>query len=295
MDKSITTADGLRLHLLHWPAAEPARGTVLIVHGLGEHSGRYAHVAAQLNLAGWHVLGYDHRGHGWSEGARGAVPDSEALLRDLAAVIDTCRSRLPTPLILLGHSIGGLVAARFVAAGLDAQRPTWWRDTDGLVLSSPALDPGMNAVQKLLLASIGPIAPDLALGNGLKPEWLSHEHSVVELYRNDSLVHDRITPRLVRFIVDGGRSVIDCAARWPLPTLLLYAGSDRCVAPRGSAAFAAAAPKAQVQARVFPAMFHEIFNEPGRGEVFALLTGWLAQREETVAKTRPDIRSRSRA
>ena len=274
MKTTLTTADGLALSLREWPRAE-ARGTVLIVHGLGEHIGRYTHVAAHLNAAGWRVVGYDQRGHGASEGARGALAAEDSLLSDLALTIDAVRAEHPGPLLLLGHSMGGLVAARFCAEGLADVPAPWFRAIDALVLSSPALDPGMNALQKGLLAVLGGLAPNLAVGNGLKPAWISRDPAVVQAYINDPRVHDRVTPRLVRFIVNGGRHVLAQAAHWRLPTLLLYAGSDRCVAPAGSAAFAQAAPKAVLTAREFAPLFHEIFNEPEQGEVFAALESWL--------------------
>jgi alpha-beta hydrolase superfamily lysophospholipase len=268
MNPTLNAADGLTLHLREWPCPD-ARGTVLIVHGLGEHVGRHAHVAAQLNAWGWNVVGYDQRGHGASEGARGALARSDDLLRDLAVVVDAVRSEHPGPLVLLGHSMGGLVAARFVAERL--------RPVDALVLSSPALDAGMNAFQKLLLAVLGPLAPNLAVGNGLKPAWISRDPAVVTAYQADPLVHDRVTPRLARFIVDAGEFVRARAAQWSVPTLLLYAGSDRCVAPAGSAALAATAPRAVLTAREFAPLFHEIFNEPERREVFAVLGEWLGR------------------
>ena len=276
MNDTLTTADGLQLHVAHWPAAGVPRGSVLIVHGLGEHHARYAHVAAQMNAWHWNVVGYDQRGHGRSDGARGRLDESEDLLRDLALVVDRVRAQAPAPLVLLGHSLGGLIAARFVAEGLRPQPARWYRRVDALVLSSPALDPGMNAAQKLLLKVMEPLAPTLAVNNGLKPAWISRDPAVVEAYRTDPRVHDRITPRLVRFVLDAGALVLRQAPHWTLPTLLLYAGSDRCVAPAGSASFAAAAPSAVLEAREFKPLFHEIFNEPEQREVFAALDGWLA-------------------
>jgi alpha-beta hydrolase superfamily lysophospholipase len=272
---NLTTDDGLKLHVREWPC-DDARGTVLIVHGLGEHIGRYAQVAAQLLRCGRNVVGYDQRGHGQSEGARGRLNRPDDLLRDLARVIDAVRARHPGPLVLLGHSMGGLVAAQMVAGGLVSPAPAWHRPIDALVLSSPALDAGMSGAQKALLAVLGPLAPNLALGNGLEPAWISRDPAVVEAYIGDPLVHDRVTPRLVRFIVDGGEFVSAHAAHWRVPTLLLYAGSDRCVAPAGSAAFAAAAPARVVTARVFAPLFHEIFNEPEQADVFAVLAAWLS-------------------
>jgi len=176
--------------------------------------------------------------------------------------------------VLLGHSLGGLIASRFV---LGAAGAAWPRGVDALVMSSPALDPGMNAFQKGLLGVLGPIAPNLAVNNGLKPAWISRDPAVVRAYEADPLVHDRVTPRLVRFIVDGGLAVRAAAAAWRVPTLLMWAGSDRCVAPAGSAAFAAAAPRELVRTREFKPLFHEIFNEPEQGEVFGVLQPWLAE------------------
>src|SRR5580765_1888839 len=203
---SLRTADGLKLHVREWPCDDP-RGTVLIVHGLGEHIGRYEHIAAQLLRCGRNVVGYDQRGHGDSAGARGRLSHPDDLLRDLALVIDAVRARLPGPLVLLGHSMGGLVAARMVAGGLESPPPAWFRKVDALVLSSPALDAGMSGAQKLLLKVLGPLAPTLAVGNGLQPDWISRDPAVVKAYALDPLVHDRVTPKLVRFIVDGGEFV----------------------------------------------------------------------------------------
>jgi alpha-beta hydrolase superfamily lysophospholipase len=279
LPEHLDTRDGLKLHLRDWPAEAPAARGVLIVHGLGEHIGRYAHVAAQLNAWGWPAFGYDQRGHGRSEGPRGGLAHDDDLLHDLAAVIDAVRAVMPGPLVLLGHSMGALVAARFVAGTADTIGAAWMRPVNALVLSSPALDPGISIPRKLLLASLGRLAPKLALGNGLKPEWISHDAQVVRNYVADPLVHDRVTPRLARFIVDGGAAVAERAAGWAVPTLLLYAGSDRCVAPAGSAGFAAAAPQAVVAAHEFRPLYHEIFNEPEQAEVFGVLHDWLSTLE----------------
>ncbi|MDN3918828.1 alpha/beta hydrolase [Roseateles violae] len=286
--RTLKTDDGLPLHWRQWskPGLERARGTVLIVHGLGEHIGRYEALAARLNRWGWHVVGHDQRGHGASGGPRGDIADPDCLLRDLALVIDEVRADAGLgggPLLLLGHSMGGLLAARFVAGGLAAHSggplPAWFRPVDGLVLSSPALDPGMSGWQRLQLALGVALAPHLAVGNGLKPAWIARDPAVVAAYQRDPLVHDRITPSLARLIVDAGRQLRQQdAPHWLMPTLLLWAGRDRCVAPAGSAEFAAAAPSALVRAHCFDALFHEIFNEPEREQVFARLQAWLGDR-----------------
>lgn len=271
---NITTDDGVSLYLHHWPAAAPARGQVLLCHGLGEHMGRYGHVAAALNAHGWDVHGWDHRGHGRSGGRRGDVPGPEALLRDTARVIDALRQP-GKPFILLGHSMGGAVAARFAAEACSPTPAAWSRPLDGLVLSSPALDPGLSGAQKLALALAESLAPGLAVSNGLKPGWICRDPAVVAAYVADPLVHDRITARLTRFIVDAGAQAIAAAPHWVVPTLLMWADADRCVAPRGSEAFAAAAPAHRVATRPWPGLSHEIFNEPEQSEVLAALTHWL--------------------
>ncbi|MBI5718200.1 MAG: alpha/beta hydrolase [Burkholderiales bacterium] len=273
IDEQMVTQDGLRLHLRRWPAGADARGFVQIVHGLGEHIGRYEHVAAVLNAAGWHVAGHDQRGHGRSEGPRGDIAHPLALLGDLAMVTDHLRGSGPR--VLLGHSMGGLVAARFVAENLQAQTARFARDFDALVLSSPALDIGMSKGQRMLLGVLGRLAPGLRVGNGLKPQWVSRDPAVVKAYTLDPLVHDRVTPRLVRFMVDNAAHVLALAPHWRVPTLLMWAGEDLCVDPRGSEAFAAAVPAGLLRKRRYRNLYHEIFNEPEKGDVLADLTQWL--------------------
>lgn len=268
---TFVASDGDNVAIQDWPLGQsrPLRGVVLLVHGLGEHAGRYDHVARRLNNWGFAVRGHDQFGHGESGGARGGLPTDTRLLDDLADIVDSTRVRMErkTPLILLGHSLGGLVAARFVALAM--------RPVEALVLSSPALDPGLNAMQKLLLAVLPKIAPNMRVGNGLDPSLISHDPAVVAAYRADKLVHDRISGRLARFIADGGPATVALAAKWKVPTLLLYAGADKLVNPAGSRAFAAAAPKEVVSAHCFETLYHEIFNELDAEPVFAELKKWL--------------------
>ena len=271
----LTARDGTNLVVVDWPLSKgPVRGVVLIVHGLGEHAWRYDHVAERLNSWGFAVRAYDQYGHGESMGPRGALPSADRLLSDLAEVVDESRFRMSenTPLIVLGHSMGGLVAGRFVSLAM--------RPLQGLVLSSPAFDPGLNAFQKLLLAVLPRVAPDLRVGNGLNPELISHDPTVVAAYKADPLVHDRISARLAVFIAENGPATIAAAASWTVPTLLLYAGEDKLVNPMGSRAFAAAAPSQMVSTRCFDGLYHEIFNEaaPQREAVFDELKRWLDAR-----------------
>lgn len=279
---TVTTRDGWRLATTHWPvaAAQTPRGVAVIVHGLGEHVGRHAHVAAHLNALGWAALGDDHRGHGRSPGARGVIQSQDDFLHDLAAVVDAARAAYPgLPLLLVGHSLGGAIAARFVAALAQPHEDTasapWARPVDALVLSSPALALQMSAVQKALLATFGRLAPGLPVGNGLRPEWVCHNPDTVAAYRADPLVHSRVCARLTHFLLAAGQTARARAPHWTTPTLVLWGGQDRCVDPAGSRAFADAAPKAWVQAQAFPGLSHEIFNEREQAQVLQVVTDWL--------------------
>jgi alpha-beta hydrolase superfamily lysophospholipase len=270
-----TASDGDNLAVQDWPLPEDdrPRGLVVIVHGLGEHAGRYDHVARRLNGWGFAVRSYDQYGHGESDGVRGALPRKHRLLDDLADIVESSRARVPgVPLIVLGHSMGGLVASRFTARGV--------LPVDGLVLTSPALATRMNALQKLLLAVVPRVAPNFTVGNGLNPDFVSHDPRVVAAYRADPLVHDRISGRMGQFIAEGGAKVVAQAPSWKVPTLLMYAGADRLVDPAGSRAFAAAAPKDVVSAHCFDDLYHEILNEPAAmaEPVFATLRQWLDAR-----------------
>jgi alpha-beta hydrolase superfamily lysophospholipase len=271
---TFTASDGDNLAVQDWPLPEglALRGVVVLVHGLGEHAGRYDHVARRLNQWGFAVRGYDQYGHGESGGVRGALPQSGRLLDDLVDIVDSTRARMDdeTPLILLGHSMGGLVARCFVAQNR--------RRIDGLVLSSPALDPGLNSFQRMLLAIMPKLAPNFTVGNGLDANFISHDPEVVAAYSNDPRVHDRVSGRLARFIADGGPYVLSRAPKWKVPTLLMYAGADHLVNPRGSREFAAQAPQERVTVRCFDELFHEIFNEPDAEPVFDTLRQWLDAR-----------------
>jgi alpha-beta hydrolase superfamily lysophospholipase len=290
-----TARDGENLALYEWPMAAweadnalPPRAVVLIVHGLGEHASRYDHVAKQLLEWGFAARAYDQRGHGESGGERGGLSSETLLLEDLAEVVDDTRQRAlrlprpdgadsaaePLPLILLGHSLGGLVAGRFVSLKV--------RPVEGLVMSSPALDPGLNLFQKLLLATLPRLAPNLRVNNGLKPEFISHDPQVVSRYRADPRVHAKISARLAQFIATAGPATVAAASQWSTPTLLMYAGADKLVNPAGSRAFAEAAAARDgarvVTARCFEAHYHELFNELERAPVFASLKAWLDAR-----------------
>lgn len=266
---SLLAADGTRLQLYAWPG-EARRGTVLIVHGLGEHAGRYAHVAAWLAERGFATRAYDHRGHGRSAGARGVTPSPGALLDDLGQVVQALRPK-DGRFILLGHSMGGAVTAEFVARRI--------RSADAVILSSPALKAKLSFVQKAKLAIGLALMPALAVGNELDATGIAHDPATVQAYLDDPLVHDRVCARLAKSILDAGDVALAAAPKWGTPTLLVYGGSDRLVDPAGSDAFAASAPREVVESKRFAALYHEILNEGAlAAPVFARIEQFLDAR-----------------
>ena len=263
--------DGQRVFVRDWPLAR-ARGAVLLAHGLGEHSGRYQGLAAWFNQRGYAVRGYDQRGHGQSGGRRGGLRRADDLLEDLAAVYRDYAGRQPHAPLLLGHSMGGLVALRAVLDG--AVTPP------ALVLSSPALRSRESPRMIRLAQVLGRWLPHLPLRSALDATKLSHDPGVAAGYREDPLRHGWITPRLADFIFREGEACIAEAASLEVPTLLLVAEGDELVDPAGSRAFArAAAPTGQLTTRFFAALYHELFNEtePGRSQVLMQLGDWLGR------------------
>lgn len=237
------------------------------MHGLGEHCGRHAHVARFFNECGWSVRTYDHRGHGLSGGRRGYVPDDEAVLRDAKLVFDDFARRFDTPPLLLGHSMGGLIAARFATAGVSP--------IGGLILSSPALAIPMTGGQKLLLKTLSALAPGLAVSNGLQTRYLSHDPAVEAAYKKDPLVHGKITPRLLNFMLRAIAFSQAQASVLAVPTLLVVAGDDRLVDASGSDAFLARLKPGIGTMHRYADYYHEIFNEVGAARVFDDIRAWL--------------------
>jgi alpha-beta hydrolase superfamily lysophospholipase len=268
---SLNMTDGTRLSVWDYPdvALSEASAVVVLVHGLGEHQGRYGHVAAHLAQWGYAVRSYDHVGHGLSAGTRGGISRPMQMVDHLVDVLKATRARMAPQarLLVLGHSLGGLVAARTAMAHPEA--------FDGLVLSSPALDAGMTAVQRVLVSTLPYLLPNLRVSNGLNLDDLSHDARVAEAYREDPLCHDKISARLAKFIGTEGAAVIGHASSWPVRTLLLYSGQDRCVSPLGSQRFAQRAPQAMVSSSVFHSLKHEIFNEQDVELVWNALRSWL--------------------
>lgn len=268
--RTVTRPDGVNLFVRDWPLDAP-RAHVLIVHGLGEHIGRYEALAKWLNYEGIAVRGFDHRGHGQSGGARGVLLQAQDMMNDTVALYTGFASEMGTAPLLLGHSMGGLIATSLVV-----QRIV---EPQGLIASSPAYNAGLSALQRLLVTALNALAPNMTVANGLKVDKLSHDINVVNAYKTDTLVHNRISARLAGFIHHEGQVVMRHAGLLNVPMLLVAAGADELVNPQGSLDFAQAAPVEHLTFKLYDAAFHELFNETAqyREPVLSDLQHWLNQ------------------
>jgi alpha-beta hydrolase superfamily lysophospholipase len=272
---TLETADGLNLSLRHWETeGVPHQWTFVLVHGLGEHSGRYQHLAEWFTPRGATVYAMDLRGHGRSGGQRGHAPSLKALLDDLDSIVMRARTERGGPVVLIGHSFGGLLA---IAFALD--RPD---HIDKAVFSAPALIARVKVpAWKQALARVLPtIAPRASFANEIDPNVLSHDPTVGPAYRGDPLVHNQITAGLYASSIARGNEFIERAAELRVPFLLMHGRDDQIVDPAGSQRFFARATAPDRAFCLYPGFYHEIFNEVDRERVFQDIESWLTQRTD---------------
>jgi acylglycerol lipase len=267
-------ADGLLLTRQAWrPAGAPA-AVLAVVHGYGEHGGRYRGFAEDMAARGYESHVYDLRGHGRSGGPRGHLGRFTDYLDDTAVFLDAVREEQPRrPLYLLGHSLGGLIAAAFV----EDQRAD---ALAGLILSSPFLGLGMRVPPLKIGAArlLSLVAPSMKIGNTLDAAALSHDQDVVRAYGVDPLNHHVATARWAAEVLAAQSATLSAAGAIRLPLLVLYADADAVADPDASRELFAGAGSADKTVHCYEGYYHEIFNEIGRETVFADLAAWLAAR-----------------
>jgi alpha-beta hydrolase superfamily lysophospholipase len=257
---SLTTSDGLNLHLKNWPLAQ-AKGQVLIVHGMGEHSGRYQHVADFYQQHGFGVWAYDQRGHGRSEGPKGHAPSLDALLDDLDLVIKQVKSNaLDLPLVLRGHSMGGNVVLNY------ATRRKF--EAQALVLTGPWIQLAFAPPAWKVKAAkwLNTLMPGLTLKNDLDVTKISTDPAVVQAYVDDPLVHDRISASMGYNLMEAANFLNQWKGEMPTSTLIMHGAADQITSCPASEAFAHR-NTGKVQFKAWEGLYHEIHNEAAQLEI----------------------------
>ncbi len=259
-----------------WPAeVRPPRAVVGLVHGLGEHSGRYPQLVAALNAAGFAVTAVDLPGHGRSAGKRGHIPDYEQALDALVAFAAFSRQQFDSqPFFFYGHSLGGNLVANVVLR----------RDVAGLqgaVISSPWLRLAFEppAYKVWLARTVGRWLPGLLQPNGLDPADLSRDPAVGEAYARDPLVHDRISAALFLSAYEAGLWALTHAGQLRVPVLLMHGTADRLTSPEASREFCRRAGE-PCTLRLWEGFYHEVHHEIGRDAVYRAVLDWLNERLE---------------
>jgi len=274
----VTTSDGLELFWQSW-TPETTRGVMVLVHGLAEHSGRYAATADYFAQQGWAVYAGDLRSHGFSpdghKPGRVHVDKFSDYARDVDALLALATERHPdVPRIILGHSMGGLISLSYAI-----DKP---ESLDGAVISSPAL--GMHPeftpplMLKLLVRILSRLAPRVRFASDLDTNAISRDPDVVKAYIDDPLVSEKVSARWYAEIMKAIDGAHQRAANLCLPVLLMQSGSDRLVDPDAAPRWAANAPAELVDLVVWEGLFHEMFNEPEQDQVRAKVTNWLDER-----------------
>ncbi|AMV41919.1 hydrolase [Paraburkholderia caribensis] len=271
------TRDGLELPLYRWRAAGLRCATVALIHGLAEHAGRYAPLAQALNANGIELVAVDLRGHGNAPGRRAWIERFDEYLLDADALV-TEAARNDGPLFLMGHSMGGAIAALYAIEKQAAQR----RHLNGLILSSPALAPGGDVPRWMLALSqkisrAWPSFPAMKIDAAL----LSRDPSVVEANRNDPLVHHGAIPArtgaellLAMQRIERGRAGL----RTPL--LIWHGTKDKLTEPEGSRDFGARAGSPDKTLTLYEGSYHETMNDLDRKRVIDALVAWILKRSE---------------
>ena len=254
-----------------WPATGQADAVVLISHGLGEHSGRYEHVAAAFKAAGFSVFALDHLGHGHSPGKRAFINRFTDLTEGVSELRAHIAKEMPAlPVFLVGHSLGGLIAA---SAVLSAEQ-----DYEGLIMTGPALGVPTPppSWQVLLLRVFSALTPGLKALE-LDANAICRDQAVVEAYVADPLVHHQNIPaRMVVSLFDEGASVMSRAQDISLPVLLLHGEADQLTSSAASQEFVETLGSSDKQCTIYEGMYHELFNEPEQDEILSRCCEWIS-------------------
>jgi len=265
--------DNLDIFAQAWePTMPQPKAVVCLVHGLGEHTSRYEHVAEAFGKQGFILFGADLRGHGRSGGARGHISSIEDFMKDIDTSLEQAHLHYPgLPLILYGHSLGGIQVLYY---GL-TRKP----NVKGVIATSSGLHTALEKQHlKVMMAKVlGSLMPNTSMDSGLDPKSISHDESVVQAYIDDPLVHDKVSLGFGKIMVGVTGWTLAHANEFPLPLLLLHGKADRIAFPSSSIEFAASL-KEKCTLVLWDDAYHELHNEPEKEEVFKTMTLWMDAR-----------------
>ena len=266
--KSLKAKDGTQLFVRENTPPQ-YKGIICIVHGFGEHGGRYAHVAGFFNNNGFAVLAMDNRGHGKSEGKRGHAPGFDNYLDDIETFLTDTKQRLAdVPMFLYGHSMGGNLTLNYVIR----RQPTILK---GLIVTGPWIQLAFEP--KPIMITLGKIMrsiiPTFTQDSGLNPDDVSRDQTVVAAYKADPLVHSKITASAGMSLTDSAAFLNTFAGEMPIPTLILHGTDDKLIAQSASEAFANRVKN--VDYKKYVGLYHEIHNDPEKMDVLNDILKWI--------------------
>jgi alpha-beta hydrolase superfamily lysophospholipase len=264
--------DDITFYMQGWEPQHPPKAIVCLVHGLGEHTGRYTHAGKALNEAGYALFGFDLRGHGQSGGPRGHFPSLATVLNDIHNFVNFQRqNHPPLPLFLYGHSLGGLLTLTYAL-----QHP---EGLQGVIVTGAGLRSALQE-QKAKIAMVkllGSLIPTMIIKSELEVAGLSHDQTVVQAYISDPLVHDKVSLGLGKTGLTAIELCFARASQFKPPLLIMHGKADRITYPSGSEDFAKLASQTNkdVTLKIWDGLYHEIHNEPQQAEVFQVMIEWL--------------------
>jgi alpha-beta hydrolase superfamily lysophospholipase len=267
------TTDGLKMYSKAWLPAQKAKGVICLIHGLGEHIGRYQPDGEALTEAGYVLAGFDQRGFGKSGGRRGHTPSLEAYFKDIDLFLSDIAQRFPDqPRFLYGHSMGGILVLSYTPIRMPA--------IAGVIATGPGLKTSIQEQKlKVIMSKImGSVLPTLSFKSGLDVKMLSRDPLIAEECINDPLVHFIITTGLGKSLLEAIDLAFKNAVRFPLPLLIMHGTNDEIAYPSSSITFAELAPKEMVTLKLWEGFKHELHNDPQKAEVFKVMINWLDNR-----------------
>jgi len=276
-------ADGTRMYACEWKPEQrgEVRAVIGLIHGMGEHMGRYTHVAEMLNAEGYAVIGFDQRGHGHTEGKRGHVSSYDGLLEGVDLLLAEARRKYSgIPVFLYGHSMGGNVTLNYILR----RQPT----IAGAIVSGPWLKLAFKppSLQAVIGRLVERIYPKFTNNRPIRADNLTTDPVMIERYVTDKLGHGQITAKFFFGVQGAGKWALEHASELTVPLLLMHGGDDKVTSIHASKQFAEEASKL-VTWREWPGFKHELHNETRREEVFVVIREWLAEQLTRVNETAP--------